>query len=77
MNGAYTIKSNIKPKWHQFRFKLANAIVWLARKIHPSNPEVWAFHTQLMMDYMICGKSIVRINPMDVQKEDIDLDVTL
>lgn len=64
MNGAYTLKSTVRPKWYQLRFRLANAFVRLARKIHPENPEVMAFYTQLMMDQMIYGTSIVRIDPM-------------
>lgn len=59
----YEFKAKERPRWYQFRLKLSNAFVWLARKVHPRNPEVYAFTTELMMDAMITGRSIVRVDP--------------
>jgi hypothetical protein len=58
-----------QPKWYNLRWKLSNKLVWLARKIHPENPEVKAFWMDVMADQMITGQAIVRVNLEDVMKE--------
>ena len=60
MNGVYTLKATVKPKWYQFRHRLSSFLVRIARKIHPENPDVMAFYAQLMMDQMLYGSAIVR-----------------
>jgi len=57
-----------KPKWFQFRRRLSNWFLWLAKKIYPENPEVWAFFCKIMVDTMITGQSIVRVEPSDFYK---------
>lgn len=64
------IEANEKPRWYQFRWKLSNLIMRIARKIYPDNPEVKAFYLQCIYDQMIFGKSIVRINPLDLGDEE-------
>jgi len=47
------------------REKLAFKFVWLARKIYPKNHAVSAFCAQVLLDQMITGKAIVRVDPLD------------
>ena len=57
------------PKWYNFRWKLSNILIDLARKIYPNNPEVEAFWTDLIVDQMIYGKAITRVNPEEMMKK--------
>jgi len=57
------IKATKKPKWYNIRWKLSNLFISLARIIYPRSPEVRAFYMQQIIDSMICGKSIIRVNP--------------
>lgn len=61
------IKSTEKPKWFQLRWKLSNALVSLARKVYPENPEVTAFYYGLMLDQIITGQMVVRVGPDEVK----------
>jgi hypothetical protein len=54
------VEAKEKPKWHQIRWKVSNLLVKMARFIHPENPEVMAFYTQLLLDQMIYGRAIAR-----------------
>ena len=62
ING-YRLKTKVKPKWYELRFRVANWFVNIARMIHPDNPEVWLFYTQLAIDQAVYGKSVIRIDP--------------
>ncbi len=53
---------NEKPKWHQIRWQVSNWLVKLAREIYPQSPQVLAFWKDVMMDQMIQGGTIVRID---------------
>lgn len=64
----FSITATEKPKWHDLRWKLSNALVGLARRIYPRNPEVNAFLMQLMTDQMIYGQSVVRVNQEEIYK---------
>ena len=64
----FSITATEKPKWHDLRWKLSNALVWLARRVYPRNPEVNAFLMQVMTDQMIYGQSVVRVNPAEMYK---------
>jgi hypothetical protein len=66
---AVEIKSTVKPKWFQLRFKLSNLFMSVARLIYPQNPDIRAFYVQLMMDQLIYGESIIRVNPKDVNDQ--------
>ena len=59
----FSITSTEKPKWYYLRWKLSNALIALARRVYPSNPEVDAFMMQVMTDQMVYGQSFVRVNP--------------
>ena len=69
MSRPITIKPKDKPKWYEFRKKFSNYLVSIARKIYPDNPEVNAFYAELMMDWMVSGKSVVRVDPNNIVKE--------
>lgn len=64
----YDIVTEIKPKWYQFRWKLSNLFLWIAKKIYRENPDVWAFFSKITMDKMITGKSFVRVDPKEIYK---------
>ena len=40
----------------------------LARKIYPKNPEILAFWMDIMMDELIYGKSVIKIDPIDIKR---------
>ena len=58
-----------KPRWYQFRWKVSNLLVRLARKIHPKNPEITAFYVRMMTDQMIHGRSVMMVDPTAIYKE--------
>jgi len=60
------IEAKEKPKWYQLRWKLSNIFVKIAVKIYPENPEVKAFWMQQMMDSLILGRSVIRVNPEEI-----------
>lgn len=64
----YSITATAKPKWHNIRWKLSNAVVRLARWIYPENPEVKAFLMQVMTDQLIYGQAVTRVAPGDIFK---------
>ena len=45
---------------------VAMRLVRLAQWIYPESEAVKAFYTQLIMDEMVHGGSITRVNPMDM-----------
>jgi len=59
------IKPKNKPKFYEFRKCLCRWLVNLARRIEPRSEEVAAFHMQQMIDMMITGCSIIRIDPFN------------
>lgn len=61
------VKPKKKPKWYQLRKVVCRWLVHLARWVEPRSEEIYAFHLQQMMDAMIYGGSITRINPMITQ----------
>lgn len=65
----FDIEAKEKPRWYEFRRKLSTFFVRIARRIHPQNPDVTAFHLQLMSDAMIYGRAVVRMDPMDEFKD--------
>ncbi len=65
------IRPMSKPKWYQFRKKLCKWLVDLARWVEPRSPEINAFYVQQMLDMMITGCSITRIDPMTAQWETV------
>ena len=69
INNMYSITSKAKPKWHDIRWKLSNYFVRAATWIYPENPEVKAFFMQSMIDQMIYGQSVIRIDPSKVVDE--------
>ena len=60
---------NVKPKknptWYQLRKWLCRGLVNLARWVEPRSEEVSAFYMQQMMDMMITGSTITRIDPLN------------
>ena len=64
----FTIHAKEKPKWYNLRWKLSSLIVKLARFVYPENPEVKAFIMRALMDEVICGASLTRIDPFAIFK---------
>lgn len=65
----FRLSSKTRPRWYHVRWALSSLLVRLAQKIHPPNPDVYAFQMQLMMDQAIYGKSMVRVSPNEYYKE--------
>ncbi len=67
--GGYIGGMKFKPKEKKRGFKamLARWLVNVARRIYPESKEVMAFYLQQIHDMIICGQSIVRVNPMDTK----------
>ncbi len=61
----FNIKPKTSPKWYQFRKWATRLLVRIAQKIDATSPDVYAFHMQQMMDMMIAGGSITRVDPVD------------
>lgn len=61
----YSVRAKDQPKWFQFRWKLSNLFVNVARLIYPRNPEITAFVMQQYTDMAIYGKAITRVNPLE------------
>jgi hypothetical protein len=59
----YKVTAKARPNWRQIRWKVSNALLDLARWIYPENPEVKAFFMQMVMDQMIAGKAVMRVDP--------------
>ena len=58
----------------RFRRWLANKLASWARRIYPQSEEAMAFHMDVIMDAIIYGRSVVRMNPMDIQETAKDFD---
>lgn len=52
-----------KPKWYEFRKRLSNMFLWLAKLMYKENPEVYAFFIKQHTDLMIYGSSLVHVKP--------------
>lgn len=66
----FTVEPKIKPKWYQFRERLAFGFVRLASKIKPKNDAVNCFWMEeLMKDTLINGVGIVNIKPEEFFKK--------
>jgi len=63
VSNSISVHATQKPKWYQLRWKLSNLLMRMANRVYPENPEVFAFMMKIMMDQMITGGSIVRIDP--------------
>ncbi len=59
------IKPKNKPKFYEIRKWLCKWLVNLARWVEPRSEEVSAFYLQQMMDMMIVGQTITRIDPFN------------
>ena len=57
-----------KPKWYQIRWQVSNIFFKIGTWIYPPNPEWYAHITQMMVDEMIWGKAISRIDPNEIYK---------
>lgn len=57
----------------KMRKKIANFLVWLAWKVHPENKHAIRFMREQMLDAMVHGKVITRIDPesMYMEKNDV------
>jgi hypothetical protein len=62
------IEAKEKPKWYQIRWKLSNIFVKIAYKIYPESPNVKGFWMQQIMDGLILGESIIRVNPEETHE---------
>ena len=58
-----------KPKWYQLRLTASTMLINLARLIHPANPEVLAYYTDLMIELAITGRVIQKVSFEDYIKE--------
>ena len=68
MSTIITVKEKSQPK--TLRAWIAVKLVRLAQRIYPESDAVKAFCTQLIIDEMIYGQSIVRVNPKEIYGED-------
>lgn len=62
----------MKCNMYSLRMKLSFLLVKLATKIYPDSPVVREFHMKAMMDELIYGGSITRIDPKEIYKENED-----
>ena len=70
MSLTYDIKTKLpKPKWYNFRHRLSNILLSMAKKVYPENPDVWAFYLKQMMDAAIYGGSITHVDYTGFMKE--------
>jgi hypothetical protein len=53
---------------HNLRLRLSSALVRLAKRIYPRNPEVDAFLAQRAIDQMTYGLSVSIVSPKDIYK---------
>ena len=67
----FTIKLKDRPKWYQFRTRLANVFIKIARWIKPGNPEMMAYLTEQMVEMELSGMAIRKIDWKEYYKEDI------
>ena len=58
-----------KPKWYQLRLTASTMLINLARLIHPANPEVLAYYTDLMLELAITGRTIQKVSFEDYINE--------
>jgi len=59
-----------KMKWCNFQRRLASWLVSLAYKIYPDSPEVRTFWAKCMVDHMIYGKVITKVEPPEFFKQE-------
>ena len=71
----FTIKLKDRPKWYQFRTRLANVFIKIARWIKPGNPEMMAYLTEQMVEMELSGMAIRKVDWKEFYKEDDGLDV--
>ena len=57
----FSIEPKDKPKWFEFRRKIACGLVRLAKCIYPASPEVVGFFSDLMVEATIKGSCIVKM----------------
>lgn len=60
-----------RPRWYQLRWKLANALIRLARWISPVNPSLHAWTAEAIMDQMVYGQHIVRVDPFSDEAREV------
>ena len=65
----FTIKLKDRPKWYQFRTRLANVFIKIARWIKPGNPEMMAYLTEQMVEMELSGMAIRKIDFKSFYKE--------
>ena len=58
-----------RPMWYHLRWGVSNMLIRLARRVYPKNPEVRAFWMDLMMDELISGRAITRVDPSELYKD--------
>jgi len=56
-----------KPKWYEFRKRVARRLVRIAARVYPQSPEVNAFYTKMMVDTMITGGAFCHVKPNKVK----------
>ena len=70
MSLTYDIKTKLpKPKWYNFRHRLSNILLSMAKKVYPENPDVLAFYLKQITDAMIYGGCVTHIDYADFLKE--------
>jgi len=65
----YEFKATKKPKWFQFRWRVSNLLVKIAKRIYPENPEVMAFYAKLLTDTLIYGQSITQVDMSEIYEK--------
>lgn len=65
----FTIKTKDHPKWYEFRTKLANVFIKIARWIKPGNPEMMAYLTEQIVEMELSGMAIRKIDWKEFYKD--------
>ena len=65
MRNVIDLPSDTEEYMKNLRRWIANKLARLARRIYPESEEVMAFHMDRMMDFVISGKSTVKIVSVD------------
>lgn len=65
----FIVQEESNPKWYQFRTKLANVLIKIARWIKPNNPAMMAYLTEQMIEMKISGMAIRKVDWKSFDKE--------
>jgi len=56
------VKAKEQPKWFQFRWRLSNLFMCIARAIYPENPEVTGFIIKMIAEQFTYGNAVTLVD---------------